>query len=148
MEIRKLTPEDLEEFREIQKAYIHQEWSPREFHEKYEKNRDDLVLEGIAVLDSCWRSGIGTRMLESLEEEARKKGKKSVSVGSAEGWVEKFYLANGYKPTELVVLGPGEKELERTSIKNYEEGCQKREKLRKKYGDRAREIIFIFSKRL
>lgn len=55
-------------------------------------------LDGIAVRYDFWKKGIGSRLLESFEKAAVLYGAKSVSVGSAGGYVEKFYIDRGYMP--------------------------------------------------
>ena len=59
----------------------------------------DLQLSGIAVVEAHWRQGYGSRLLRFFERQAAKAGYASVSLGSARGYVERFYLKNGYAPT-------------------------------------------------
>ena len=57
-----------------------------------------FALDGIAVRYDFWKNGIGSRLLEHFEKAAVLYGAKSVSVGSAGGYVEKFYIDRGYIP--------------------------------------------------
>ena len=57
-----------------------------------------FALDGIAVRYDYWKKGIGSRLLERFEKAAVLYGAKSVSVGSAGGYVEKFYIDRGYIP--------------------------------------------------
>ena len=45
-------------------------------------------------------------LLRALEGEARRRGYAAVSVGSADGYVERFYRKNGYVPVELKIFAP------------------------------------------
>lgn len=57
-----------------------------------------FALDGIAVRYDRQKNGIGSRLLERFEKAAEQYGAKSVSVGSAGGYVEKFYTDRGYIP--------------------------------------------------
>lgn len=57
-----------------------------------------FALDGIAVRYNYQKNGIGSRLLEHFEKAAELYGAKSVSVGSAGGYVEKFYTDRGYIP--------------------------------------------------
>lgn len=57
-----------------------------------------FALDGIAVRYDCQKNGIGSRLLEYFEKAAEQYGAKSVSVGSAGGYVENFYINRGYIP--------------------------------------------------
>lgn len=57
-----------------------------------------FALDGIAVRYDFWKNGIGSRLLEHFEKAAVLYGAKSVSVGSAGGYVENFYINRGYIP--------------------------------------------------
>ncbi len=50
--------------------------------------------------------GRGGALLRALEGEARRRGYAAVSVGSADGYVERFYRKNGYVPVELKIFAP------------------------------------------
>ena len=85
--------------------------------ENEDRNRKTFVLNGIAVKDAYRRSGLGTRLLQAFERAAKEYGAAVISVGSAGGYVEKFYLNNGYQPTEYKIYT---KEGIR-SVKNFED---------------------------
>lgn len=57
-----------------------------------------FALDGIAVRYDCQKKGIGSRLIGCFEKAALLYGAKSVSVGSAGGYVEKFYTDRGYIP--------------------------------------------------
>ncbi|WP_232688278.1 GNAT family N-acetyltransferase [Halobacterium zhouii] len=69
------------------------------------RERDDASVElaGIAVDDSHTRQGIGSRLLDAFEAAAVDLGYERVSLGSAGGYVDEFYLANGYEPESILV---------------------------------------------
>lgn len=59
----------------------------------------EFMLDGITVSYVLWRNGIGSALLSVFEAEAAKREFSLVSLGSAEGFVERFYMKNGYRPT-------------------------------------------------
>lgn len=61
---------------------------------------DSFCLDGIAVKEQFHRMGIGRKMLKIFESAAAEYGCDSVSVGSAGGYVERFYISCGYVPKE------------------------------------------------
>ncbi|WP_336036992.1 GNAT family N-acetyltransferase [Halobacterium yunchengense] len=62
-----------------------------------------VELVGIAVRDAYARAGVGSRLLEAFEDAAREYGFERASVGSAGGYVDYFYAANGYRPESIMV---------------------------------------------
>lgn len=68
---------------------------------------DSFELCGIAVRYNLQRRGFGSRLLSEFEKAAAMYGAKSVSLGSADGYAEKFYIKNGYTPTEYKVWENG-----------------------------------------
>ena len=60
--------------------------------------RKEYCLDGIAVRYEYWGKGIGSELLKAFEEGMLKYGYDMLSVGSAEGLAEKFYLKNGFVP--------------------------------------------------
>ena len=70
------------------------------------RTRDELCLQGIAVVHPYNTQGRGGALLRALEGEARRRGYAAVSVGSADGYVERFYRKNGYVPVELKIFAP------------------------------------------
>lgn len=62
-----------------------------------------FTLDGIAVREPYQRKGYGRLLLRAFESAAGEYGYPAVSVGSAGGYVEKFYLDNGYIPREYKI---------------------------------------------
>lgn len=62
-----------------------------------------VELVGIAVDDEYTRRGIGSRLLDEFEAAAVELGYDRVSLGSAGGYVDDFYLANDYEPESILV---------------------------------------------
>lgn len=91
------------------------------WHRKPEHNDDSFVLDGIAVKHGYTRSGYGRQLLSAIEKAAKNYGAETVSVGSAGGYVEKFYIACGYTPKEYKVWKNGAPEIEKTfdSLQDY-----------------------------
>lgn len=67
------------------------------------RNNHAFVINGIAVRYDYWRQGIGTKLLHHIEKSAETMGFAYISVGSAGGYVEDFYLKNGYHPVEYKI---------------------------------------------
>lgn len=68
---------------------------------------DSFELCGIAIRYDHQRKGYGSMLLREFEKAAAEYGKKSVSLGSAEGYAEKFYISCGYFPSEYKVWEEG-----------------------------------------
>lgn len=64
-------------------------------------------LNGVAITYHLWRHGYGRALLAAFEREAQGYGAKVVSLGSADGFVEEFYIACGYIPKEYKVWTAG-----------------------------------------
>lgn len=62
------------------------------------KREGEFVLSGIAVDFRLTRKGLGSGLLAEFEKIAAHYGFRKVSLGSAGGYVENFYLKNGYQP--------------------------------------------------
>ncbi len=74
------------------------------WHRRIEFPEDDsFELNGIAIKYEYEKKGYGKILLKAFEEAARDYGACAVSLGSAEGYVEKFYLDCGYIPKEYKV---------------------------------------------
>lgn len=115
------------------------------------KSNAVINLNGIAVnLDVTKhyaRAGLGTNMLLMFETAVKNKGYSTIGVGSADDpKVEAFYLKNGFKPTELVVIGSNYEQLERITVDDYRSGILRKEELKHTYN--PREVIFILEKGL
>ncbi|MGN0641581.1 MAG: GNAT family N-acetyltransferase [Huintestinicola sp.] len=68
---------------------------------------DSFELCGIAVRCGHRRKGIGRILLAEFERAAKKYGAHAVSLGSAEGYAENFYIACGYTPMEYKIWENG-----------------------------------------
>lgn len=64
---------------------------------------DSFELCGIAIRYDHQHNGYGRELLSIFEKSAKKYGAKMISLGSAEGYAEKFYLSCGYVPVEYKV---------------------------------------------
>jgi GNAT superfamily N-acetyltransferase len=74
-------------------------------------------LDGICIVHPYNGAGRGGKLLAFWEKRVYEMGFRSVDLGCAGGYVERFYLKNGYTPIELKILvkGGGWKEKQ----KNY-----------------------------
>jgi GNAT superfamily N-acetyltransferase len=68
---------------------------------------DGATLEGITVDDAHTARGLGSLLLARFEQAAADAGYHDVNLGSAGGYVEHFYLKNGYQQAEYMVITPG-----------------------------------------
>jgi GNAT superfamily N-acetyltransferase len=64
------------------------------------------TLEGITVDDEHTGRGLGSLLLARFEQAAADTGYRNVNLGSGGGYVEHFYLKNGYRQTEYMVIIP------------------------------------------
>lgn len=64
---------------------------------------DSFELCGIAIRFDHQRKGYGRKLLLNFEKSAKNYGAKTISLGSAEGYAEKFYISCGYAPVEYKV---------------------------------------------
>lgn len=62
-----------------------------------------FVLDGIAVMSDFQKNGYGKILLAAFEKAASGYGYSLISVGSAGGYVEKFYMNCGFIPKEYKV---------------------------------------------
>jgi GNAT superfamily N-acetyltransferase len=62
-----------------------------------------VELAAIGVVEEYTRRGVGPELLDAVESVAADLGCKRVSLGSAGGYVDEFYLANGYDPESILV---------------------------------------------
>lgn len=65
------------------------------------------MLEGITVDDAHTAHGLGSLLLARFEQAAADAGCRNVNLGSGGGYVEHFYLRNGYRQTEYLIAIPG-----------------------------------------
>ncbi|MBP1561874.1 MAG: GNAT family N-acetyltransferase [Oscillospiraceae bacterium] len=80
-----------------------------------------FTLDGIAVKVPFQKKGYGKILLSAFERAAAEYGFDTVSVGSAGGYVEKFYIDCGFVPKEYKVWSGGAPSVEKTfdSIEDY-----------------------------
>lgn len=64
---------------------------------------DSFMLDGIAVRYDYQKRGYGKLLLSAFEKAAADYGASSVSVGSAGGYVERFYIDCGYIPVQYKI---------------------------------------------
>lgn len=78
------------------------------WHRKLQVPEDDsFVLNGIAIRYDHQKKGYGKQLLRAFEQTVKEYGAPAVSLGSAGGYVEKFYIDCGYTPTEYKVWENG-----------------------------------------
>ena len=61
-------------------------------------------MDGIAIVEPHNGVGRGGKLLAFFEKQVGSLGYGSISLGSADGYVERFYLKNGYRAVELKIL--------------------------------------------
>ena len=76
----------------------------------YGKGGDDgyFSLEGIAIVHPHHAQGRGGKLIAFFENCVSKLGYTRIDLGSADGYVERFYLKNGYTPVALKILVEGD----------------------------------------
>lgn len=92
------------------------------WHRKLKFPEDDsFALNGIAVRHDHQKNGYGKQLLRAFEQAVKEYDAPSVSVGSAGGYVEKFYIDCGYTPTEYKVWENGTPVVEKpfTDMEDY-----------------------------
>jgi len=120
MEIKLIPKEDLRDFWKIQKQYL-KKYSFDCVRKDYSKNKNlyvgcykqqeligiahgfvkknMVILSGIAVKHEYWKKGIGAKLLSFFEKQAKKTGKKKITIGAANFPIDVvgFYEKSGYK---------------------------------------------------
>jgi len=66
----------------------------------------EVILDGIAVVENFSGQGYGSQLLRFFDQQIEHEGYEAVSLGSAGGYVEHFYMKNGYKPIEFAFWVP------------------------------------------
>lgn len=79
-----------------------------------------FTLDGITIKEHLHRNGYGTELLRAFEKAAREYGYTTISVGSAGGYVESFYINNGFQPVMYKVWGENGPEID-AEFHNIEE---------------------------
>lgn len=67
------------------------------------RSEERVELHGIGVQPAYRREGIGTRLVEAFESRVARSDADRISVGSAGGYVDRFYRGNGYRPDSILV---------------------------------------------
>lgn len=70
------------------------------------RGKREASLAGIGIEPDRRSEGIGTQLLERFEANASEAGIERLSVASAGGRVDSFYLNNGYSPEKILVMDP------------------------------------------
>lgn len=64
-------------------------------------------LAGLAINSTFQRRGYGSELLQAWEKHAKEYGFPTITVGSAGGYVERFYIKNGYTPIQYKIYVDG-----------------------------------------
>jgi GNAT superfamily N-acetyltransferase len=70
----------------------------------FEVEPGHFSLDGIAMSWDYKGKGRGSRLIASFEKQVKALGCRKITLGSADGYVEHFYLKNGYTPVEMKIL--------------------------------------------
>ena len=73
----------------------------------FEIDCENFMLDGIAIVQPHNAAGRGGKLISLFEERVSAMGYKNISLGSADGYVERFYIKNGYSPVELKIYVEG-----------------------------------------
>jgi len=125
VEIRSVDERELEEFRRLHNRLTASGESAetvREWHDEHPEllvgayadgelvgfalgipDDGSVLLEGIGVRESHRRAGLGSSLLDRIETAARDRDADRISLGSAGGYVDAFYVANGYQPESVLL---------------------------------------------
>jgi GNAT superfamily N-acetyltransferase len=71
--------------------------------------KDSATLNGIAVVEMFSGNGYGSQLLSFFNKQTKRVGYKTVGVGSAGGYVDRFYMKNGYTPIAYMIRLPSGK---------------------------------------
>lgn len=72
------------------------------------KEAHKVLLQGLAIRWDYARAGRGSKLLQFFEDQVVKLGFSVVTLGSAEGYVERFYLKNNYEPVSYRICIRGD----------------------------------------
>lgn len=143
VDIRSVHKSDLDDFLDLHNTYVNRDESIEALRDRYQKHPDlflgaydngELVghclgrprsdraveLEGIAVERSFQQRGIGTELLARFEDRVADLGFQRISLGSAGGYVDKFYIERGYSPVSVLVRYEDSAVSERYRDRGYE----------------------------
>lgn len=135
------------------------------FSEEKPKEKDKILLKGIAIKKQYSKKKYGSNLIAFFEEVVGNRKEKIITLGSAEEYVEKFYIKNSYEPVEYLITVSKDKTLKETNNKKYkiskkiitDKGIKlyiktrkyepkKKEELKSMFG--ADEVIYIFEKKI
>lgn len=133
------------------------------FSDDFPEETGKILLKGITIIHPFSGKGYGSQLLGCFEEQVRKRGRWTITLGSAEGYVEHFYLKNGYQPVEYLIRVPkdalalDDQQKGYPIVKERWEGAEKILKIQAdtyqpefkgvlKEAFQAREVIYIFEK--
>ena len=68
-----------------------------------------ICLQGIAVAEEFAGKEFGSQLLHFFESQVRRRGGRTITLGSAGGYVDHFYLKNGYHPVAFMICIPAER---------------------------------------
>ena len=73
------------------------------------RDQGTICLQGIAVLGKFAGKGYGSRLLRFFEGQVERMGGHTVTLGSAGGFVDHFYIKNGYGPVSYMICLPADR---------------------------------------
>ena len=73
---------------------------------KQQYEHGTIVLQGIAVAEEFSGNGYGSRLLHFFEHQVERTRGQTVTVASAGGYVDHFYMKNGYEPVAFMICVP------------------------------------------
>jgi GNAT superfamily N-acetyltransferase len=135
--IKEIAPVDLEQFNSIVQEYL-PGTSKDELYEMYHTHnslftgyyienkltgvcfgksidKDNFQLVGIAIIHPFNKQGRGGKLLKYFEDRVKIRGFTRISLGSADGYVEHFYLKNNFAVSSLKILTDNDEWKEKTS---------------------------------
>ena len=77
----------------------------------FPRDEETVLLQGIAIHSDYSGSGLGSKLIKLFEDAVIRAGYHKITLGSAEGYVEHFYLKNGYRPVEYMIEVEGDDEI-------------------------------------
>jgi len=143
VEIRTVRESELDAFRRLHEVYVDRDESvetlrdrhrarPELFVAAYDdgelvggclgdpRSDETVELAGIAVERSHQCRGIGAALLSTFEDRAASLGFRRITLGSAGGYVDEFYVENGYRPDSVLVRLDAADTPENDRIRGYE----------------------------
>jgi len=90
-------------------------WPPDAEH----VSADTIVLQGIAIAENFSGKCHGSQLLHAFESQVAMRGGNTISVGSAGGYVDHFYMKNGYAPTAFMICIPADRQIPPALTREY-----------------------------